>query len=216
MNDFHQFQEAITELTRSFQYMLDEALKGTTQVYSGIVIDGSHPYWQVQLNGKTYTIKAYGSSNININDSVKVIVPQGNMNVAFILPFDLGAGSIVPLVANADSIVPTGTYANSTYYNTGYGVKIGYTESGDIILSMQGGTATSYPYLYFNGASLPTGVSLSEAHNTSTTYRRGCPGLIYSCIFSGVANKCNIAIEMNNRDDSLDNVQCDITLTYIN
>lgn len=117
-------------------------------------------------------------------------------------------------ILNDDSIAPTGTYATSTYYNTDYGVKIGYMNNGDIILSMQGGTSTAYEYLYFNASSLPSGVTLTAATSfTRTSYTSGAPSNIYACVLSGFTGYGNIAIDLSTRNSTYDYTQADITLT---
>jgi len=122
-------------------------------------------------------------------------------------------GEIVRLITNDNSITPTGTYATSTYYNTTYGVKLGYMANGDIILSMRAGTTTSYEYLYFYLASAPSGVTITEVHNTSSSYATAAAGLIYACVISGLTVKSQIAIAMNTYNGTGDYTRVDITIT---
>lgn len=118
---------------------------------------------------------------------------------------------IQPFVTNDGNIVPTGKYANATYYNVDYGVKIGYCSNGDIMLSMKNGTTTSYENLYFTLASAPTGVTLTanaEAQGTS-----GTAGIMHVCIISGVTSNINIAVELTDINSSRDYTTCSITIT---
>lgn len=120
-----------------------------------------------------------------------------------------------PKIVNRATVVPTGTYANSTYYNTSFGVKIGYMETGDILLAMKGGTNADYEYLYFNLKSAPTGVTLTEVHNTATGTVTALPGLICACVISGAKTDMNMELAMNTINASYDYTQIDITLTAV-
>ena len=119
------------------------------------------------------------------------------------------------LVANDESISPSGTYANSTYYNTSYGVKIGYMRNGDIILSMQGGTSTAYEGLYFSLGTVPSGVTITEEHNTSSSYASAKAGLIYACVLHGITQKVNISVTMSYRNATVDYTKCEINITAV-
>lgn len=117
-------------------------------------------------------------------------------------------------VSNDGGITPTGSYATAAYYNTAYGVKIGYMANGDVILSMQGGTTTAYEYLYFTLASAPGGVSLTAANSfVSTSYVTSAPAVIYACVLSGITGKVNIALAMNTYNATYDYTQVAVTVT---
>lgn len=116
-------------------------------------------------------------------------------------------------VANDDSITPTGSYATSTYYNTDYGVKIGYMANGDVLLSMRAGTTTAYEMLLFTLASAPSGVTLT-AHATPSTSAGPAAG-IYACVLSGITGKVNISVAMNTINSSYDYTTCAITVTEV-
>lgn len=124
-----------------------------------------------------------------------------------------GATGITRLISNDTSITPSGSYATSTYYNTSYGVKIGYMASGDIILSMKGGTSTSYEYLNFVLGTAPSGVSLTWALDTSANYATGKPGIQYACVLSGITQKSSISITMGTRDSTYDYVTVTVNVT---
>ena len=116
------------------------------------------------------------------------------------------------IVANDTSIVPTGTYATSTYYNTSFGVLISYAPNGDVVLTMKGGTTTTYENLYYVLDSAPDGVTMEFVRNTGTS---STSGRIYSCVLSNIQTLVNIAIAMNSRSSSSDYTQCDITITEV-
>ena len=53
------------------------------------------------------------------------------------------------LITNDSNITPSGTYATSNYYDTNYGVKIGYMKNGSLLLSIKAGTSTTYKQFLF-------------------------------------------------------------------
>ena len=116
------------------------------------------------------------------------------------------------MVANDTSIVPTGTYATSTYYDTSFGVLISYAPNGDVVLTMKGGTTTTYENLYYVLDSAPTGVTMEFVRNTGTS---SASGRIYSCVLNNIQTLVNIAIAMNDRNSSSDYTRCDITITEV-
>lgn len=209
------FQDAVLSMASSMKYMIDETAKGGTQVYDGIVFSQTGNKCTTKVNGKEYSLPIYGEATLSRGTIVKVVVPQGNMSSAFILPFKSGTSSSYRYITNDTSITPSGTYATSTYYNTSYGVKIGYMPDGNILLSMQAGTSTDYEYLRFYASSVPSGVTVTSAYNTSTSYVTAAPGMIYACVISGIDGKATIDISMNTVNSSYDYVRCDITVTYV-
>ena len=116
------------------------------------------------------------------------------------------------MVANDTSIVPTGTYANNTYYNTNFGVLISYAPNGDVVLTMKGGTTTAYENLYYVLSSAPDGVTMEFVRNTGAS---STAGRIYSCVLHNIQTLVNIAIAMNSRNSSSDYTQCNITITEV-
>ena len=116
------------------------------------------------------------------------------------------------MVANDTSIVPTGTYANNTYYNTSFGVLISYAPNGDVVLTMKGGTTTTYENLYYVLASAPDGVTMEFVRNTGASSTKG---RIYSCVLHNIQTLVNIAIVMNSINSSGDYTQCKITITEV-
>lgn len=127
-------------------------------------------------------------------------------NVAQIRP-----GWLEPLVTNGDSITPTGSYATSTYYDTSYGVKVGYCAGGDILISMMSGTTTAYENLNFTLSSAPTGVKITTS---STSWDTSDPaGNLYVCVLSGITSKVKISIAMGAYNATYDYTTCAITVT---
>ena len=114
-------------------------------------------------------------------------------------------------MVNDESITPTGSYATSTYYNTAYGVKIGYKANGDILLSMRSGTTTSYEMLLFALASAPSGVTMT-AHATPSTSAGPAAG-IYACVLHGITKHVTISVAMGTINSSYDYTKCDITVS---
>lgn len=114
------------------------------------------------------------------------------------------------LVVNDDSITTTGSYATSTYYNTTYGVQVGYCPDGSVLISMKGGTSTGYENLNFTLASAPSGVTIETS---STSWDTSDPaGNLYVCRLKGITGKVSIAIAMNAVSSSYDYVTCAITV----
>lgn len=79
------FQATIVEMLKAFKYLLHETLrKQGTKCYEGLVqsqnADGS---WSIFFNNEAHNLKPYGSIIPAVGKIVKVIVPQGNMNLAF-------------------------------------------------------------------------------------------------------------------------------------
>lgn len=60
--------------------------KNTTQIYTGLVVleDGKK---KVKVKDKTYKLPVYGGNigDLVVNQTVKVFIPQGQMNQGFIL-----------------------------------------------------------------------------------------------------------------------------------
>lgn len=117
------------------------------------------------------------------------------------------------LVTNDDAITPTGTYATSTYYDTTYGVQIGYCPDGSVLISMKGGTSTSYENLNFNLYSAPDGVTIETSSNSWDTSDPA--GNLYVCRLKGITSRVNIAIAMSTVNATYDYVTCAITVAEV-
>lgn len=78
--------KALDELIKSINYLIQNTFRNTTQIYNGVLLQslGDNLY-SVKMNGQTYQMKYYGQGTHNINDIVKVFVPQGNMALSFFI-----------------------------------------------------------------------------------------------------------------------------------
>lgn len=76
------------EIVESIQILIDSAMKKTTNINGGIItsIDENKKY-SVNIRGKINSLSAYPkNANIEVGDSVFVMVPQGENSQGFILP----------------------------------------------------------------------------------------------------------------------------------
>lgn len=120
------------------------------------------------------------------------------------------SGGVERLVTNDESITPSGSYATSTYYDTTYGVKVGYCPDGSVLISMKGGTSTSYENLNFTLSSAPSGIAIETS---DTDWDTSDPaGNLYVCCLTGITSPVSIAIEMSSRNSTDDYVTCAITV----
>lgn len=85
MNQNKVFEEAVNQMARSIEYMLDQKETNTTKIYSGLILSITNDTASIKINGKDFIIKQYGNFTHNVNDIVKIFVPQGNMNLAFFI-----------------------------------------------------------------------------------------------------------------------------------
>ena len=82
----NQIDNAINEILKSIQYLINSSLKSTTKIYEGIIIsNNNNGYWNVKYNGETHSIAPYGNITPVVGQNVKVIIPQGNQSVAFFI-----------------------------------------------------------------------------------------------------------------------------------
>lgn len=121
--------------------------------------------------------------------------------------------AVKPWITNDTAITPTGTYATATYYDVDYGVRVGYCSNGDILISMKGGTTTSYEFLQFTLASAPSYVTLTAFDMGSHSSTAGKPGVIYACVLSGIQWPMRMSIDMSTYNATYDYTTCAITLT---
>ena len=78
---------ALEEMIKSIIFLVQDNIKqNTTKIYNGIILSNNNDgRWNIQYNGEIHPVKPYGSIQPSINSIVKVIVPQGNQNLAFFM-----------------------------------------------------------------------------------------------------------------------------------
>ena len=171
----------------------------------------------------TSDIGQYGLSQVTINPikvGNKMITENGvytasseNLDGYKQVTVDVHGGGIEQLIKNDTSITPTGTYATSVYYDTSYGVKVGYMSNGDVMVSMENGTSSSYKTLRFTEDSLPSGVTLYAPESTGFSFGYNASKTAYCCIISGLTALATLRINMEARSSSY--TTCAITISYV-
>lgn len=79
-------QDAIDAIIRGISQMIDDFNNKTTKIYDGVIVSqADNGKWNIKYNGKIHAIKPYGNITPSINSMVKIIVPQGNQNLAFFI-----------------------------------------------------------------------------------------------------------------------------------
>lgn len=80
------YQFAVQEILKGVAYLLAEANKKNTQCYDGVILKSNvNGKWDVQYNGEIHSLMPYGAVVPAVGKMVKVIIPQGNMSVAFFI-----------------------------------------------------------------------------------------------------------------------------------
>ena len=75
MDNNEVFKEAVNQIARSVEYMLDQKELGNTKIYNGLITTLSNNIASIRINGKVFSINQYGTFTHNVNDIVKVFVP---------------------------------------------------------------------------------------------------------------------------------------------
>ena len=109
-----------------------------------------------------------------------------------------------------NSITATGSYTSSTYQQ-GYWAAI--TNGKQLIITVKGGTSTSYESIYFTNASVPSGVTLLGQSYYS--YSSMTAGQMYVAVYSGITSDVNITLNFNSTNSSSDYVQCAVTIANV-
>lgn len=171
----------------------------------------------------TSDIGQYGLSQVTVNPikvGNKTITENGvytasseNLDGYKQVTVDVHGGGIEQLIKNDTSITPTGTYATSVYYDTSYGVKVGYMSNGDVMVSMENGTSSSYQTLRFTEDSLPNGVTLYAPESVGVRFGSTVHKTAYCCIISGLTALATLRINMEARSNSY--TTCAITISYV-
>lgn len=78
--------DALKQIVKSIQYLVNQSKLETTKIYSGFVLsDEGGGKYKVKVNDIEKVLPLYGTNTIAVNNTVKVFVPQGNYNLAFIM-----------------------------------------------------------------------------------------------------------------------------------
>lgn len=78
--------EAIKEILKGINYIVDKAMSKTTKCYDGIIESQKENKWYVRFNGESHLISHYGEISVPTTGKVvKVIVPQNNIALAFFI-----------------------------------------------------------------------------------------------------------------------------------
>lgn len=81
----NEYKQAVDNMLQGFNYMLNNSIKSTTQIYNGLIVSVVNNEYTIKINGNNYVIPLYGSFTHSVNEIVKVFIPQGNMNLAFFI-----------------------------------------------------------------------------------------------------------------------------------
>lgn len=78
--------KAIEQLIKGISKMIHDHCKTySTMIYDGIVISNqNNGKWNIQYNGEVHAIKPYKITP-TVGEMVKIIVPNGNQNLAFFI-----------------------------------------------------------------------------------------------------------------------------------
>lgn len=78
--------KAIEEMIKSFKFIAEKYLENTTKIYSvPVLAQNADGTYTVNFNGESHNLPLYGNNTITVGKPVKVFIPQGNMNLAFIM-----------------------------------------------------------------------------------------------------------------------------------
>lgn len=76
----------IDEILKSVNYMIQEAIKHTTKIYTGLVVSNNNDgRWNITYNGETHPITPNRLANPTVGQMVTVFIPQGNQAIAFFI-----------------------------------------------------------------------------------------------------------------------------------
>lgn len=79
-------QDAINVIIQGISQMINDFNNKTTKIYEGIIVSqADNGKWNISYNGETHAVKPYRSVTPSVNLMVKVIIPQGNQNLAFFI-----------------------------------------------------------------------------------------------------------------------------------
>lgn len=76
----------IDEILKSVNYMIQEALSGTTKIYTGLIVSNNNDgRWNIAYNGQTHPVMPNRLANPSVGQMVTVFIPQGNQAIAFFI-----------------------------------------------------------------------------------------------------------------------------------
>lgn len=83
-------EKAIKTLSESIQKAINLALESAPfdKTADGRITALLEGGYSVRVNGENYKVKAYGDFEYEIDEVVKVVIPQNNFNKMFIIPKD--------------------------------------------------------------------------------------------------------------------------------
>lgn len=86
MNNQAMSDATIDEILKSVNYMIQEAIKHTTKIYTGLVVSNNNDgRWNITYNGETHPIAPNRLANPTVGQMVTVFIPQGNQAIAFFI-----------------------------------------------------------------------------------------------------------------------------------
>lgn len=150
----------------------------------------------------------------DLNFRADMIVPNGHVLKVKHTP-NADSNIITKFIASTSV---TGTYATSTYYDTDFGVQIGYINNTDIVLMIRSGTKnTAYEDFSFGLSSAPAGITCFDDERSNYMSTDGRAGYLSVQIFRGfnISKQYNISIDMRNRNATNDYILCDVTITEV-
>lgn len=78
--------DVIQSIIDGVKYLIENSKKNETQIYNGRIIEVlENNEYKVELNTKQYIFKKYGNNSMQVNDIVKIFVPQNDLSMAFIM-----------------------------------------------------------------------------------------------------------------------------------
>ena len=86
INDQNLTDATIDEIIRSINYMIKDAIKNTSKMYTGIIVSNNNDgRWNIQYNGETHPVTPHRLASPSVGQMVTIFVPQGNQAVAFFM-----------------------------------------------------------------------------------------------------------------------------------
>lgn len=183
----------------------------TTAYVDGEKITGSLPVMpEVEVYNTAYT--AGRTICLDIPFRAEYIIPNGYVFKVRRRPKE-GSDIITPFIT---SISVTGAYATSTYYNTEFGIQIGYLNNSDIVVMIRGGTSSSYEHINVEMGDLPDGVSINGEEGTA--FYNGSSddtGYMYAQIFRGfdASSTYSMTVSMDSRNSTYDQINAECSFT---